>query len=108
MGQVVFEDGSPVAAGSIEFRDIEDGELFASRIKGGWFQPENKKGKLGLPPGDYEIVVVQVVLTEDLAKAAHSHGNTVPRRYADYHTSGLEATIGEGQTDGLKVVLQSE
>ncbi|MEL6108345.1 MAG: carboxypeptidase regulatory-like domain-containing protein, partial [Planctomycetota bacterium] len=54
MGQVVFDDGSPVAAGSIEFRNVDGGALFASRIQGGWFQPEDKDGTVGLPPGDYE------------------------------------------------------
>jgi hypothetical protein len=30
----------------------------------------------------HEVVVVQIVLTEDLAKNAYTHGHTVPRRYA--------------------------
>ena len=108
MGQVVFEDGSPVSAGSIEFRDVEDGDRFASRIKAGWFQPEDKNGKPGIPPGNYEIVVVQVVMTEDLVKEAHRHGNTVPTRYADYHTSGLTTTIEPKQVDDLKVIVAAE
>ena len=44
---------------------------------------------------DSEVVVVQIVLTEDLAADLHTHGRTVPRRYADYYTSGLRVTNPE-------------
>ncbi|MCS7469475.1 carboxypeptidase regulatory-like domain-containing protein [Stieleria sp. ICT_E10.1] len=107
-GVVRFDDGTPVSSGSIEFRRLTDKERFASRITPeGAFQPANQDGEIGLPPGPYEVVVVQIVLTEDLAKEAHSHGNTVPRRYADYYTSGLKVDIDDGQTDPVEIVLQS-
>ncbi len=108
-GIVRFDDGSPVTAGSIEFRSLEDQERFASRIgSDGSFQPASPDGQLGLPPGAYEVVVVQIVLTEDLAQEAHTHGNTVPRRYADYFTSGLKVEIAAEQREPVEIVLETE
>ena len=108
-GVVKFDDGSPVSSGSIEFRRVSDRERFASRISSeGEFRPADEDGEVGLPPGSYEVVVVQIVLTEDLAKEAHSHGNTVPRRYADYHTSGLTVDVSEGQIDPIQILIASQ
>jgi len=103
-GAVRFADGSPVSSGSIEFRRTSDKERFASRIASdGTFQPTSSDGEIGLPPGAYDIVVVQIVLTEDLAIESHSHGHSVPRRYADYYTTDLHAEIEEGETQPLEV-----
>ena len=76
-GIVRFQDGSCLTSGSIEFRNITDGTCFASRVNNrGVFHPTNINGKIGLPVGTYEVVIVQIVLTEDLAKKDHSHGHT--------------------------------
>jgi hypothetical protein len=106
-GVVRFSDGSPVTSGSIEFRRTSDKERFASRIASdGTFRPANQDGGIGLSPGTYDIVVVQIVLTEDLAKEAHTHGHTVPRRYADYYTSDLRAEVNEGETGPIEVLIE--
>ncbi|MDG2219779.1 MAG: carboxypeptidase-like regulatory domain-containing protein [Rubripirellula sp.] len=108
-GVVRFSDGEPVKSGSIEFRRDSDQTRFASRIAtDGSFQPADQDGRVGLPPGAYDIVVVQIVLTEDLALEMHSHGNTVPRRYADYYTSGLKAEIAEGQMEPIEIIVDIE
>ena len=105
-GIVRFSDGEPVRSGSIEFKRKSDQVRFASRISDdGSFQPTDQDGGVGLPPGDYDIVVVQIVLTEDLASELHSHGSTVPRRYADYYTSGLKTKISEGQLDPIEIIV---
>ncbi|QEG40841.1 carboxypeptidase regulatory-like domain-containing protein [Roseimaritima ulvae] len=108
-GIVRFDDGSPVTAGSIEFRSLPDQARFASRIApDGSFEPADQDGQVGLPPGSYEVVVVQIVLTEDLTHDAHTHGNTVPRRYADYYTSGLKVDIATDQSEPVEVILETE
>jgi hypothetical protein len=107
-GIVRFEDGQPVQSGSIEFRALETGERFAGRISSdGSFELQDKAGDLSFPQGEYEVVVVQIVLTEDLASESHEHGRTVPRRYADYYTSGLRVTNPSDRTDPLIVELDS-
>ena len=108
-GTVRFEDGSPVKSGSIEFRSLDSDRRYASRIDSdGRFQPEDKESEIGLPPGDYEVVVVQIVLTEDLAAEDHRHGQTVPRKYADYYTSGLRVSIEPNQQEDIEIVLSTE
>ena len=109
-GQVLFQDGSPVQSGSIEFRNTKTKKRFASRIgSDGKFHPVDKRGDPGLPPGEYEVVVVQMVLTEDLALENHTHGGTVPRRYADYYTSGLFKQIRESDFEKeIEIRVQKE
>ena len=105
-GSVKFDDDSPVQSGSIEFRNIRNKARFASRIaRDGTFQPVDEDGNIGLPPGTYEVVVVQIVLTEDLALKDHTHGHTVPRRYADYHTSGLRIKVEEDELEPIEVLI---
>ena len=105
-GRITFANGSPVKSGSVEFRNRSTRERFTSRIElDGSFAPKSSEGVIGLPPADYDIVVVQIVLTEDLAKEDHVHGNTVPRRYADYYTSDLQITVATGETDPIQIVI---
>ncbi|QEF99152.1 hypothetical protein Mal15_32120 [Stieleria maiorica] len=108
-GTIRFDDGTPVTAGSIEFRRQSDQQRFASRIAAtGSFAPTDQQGEIGLPPGSYEVVVVQIVMTEDLAKEAHRHGQTVPRRYADYYTSDLTVEIAENEQTPIELVIESQ
>jgi len=51
---------------------------------------------------------VQIVLTEDLALEAHTHGNTVPRRYADYYTSDLKVDIAPDHTKRIEIVVPAD
>lgn len=109
LGRVRFEDGSPVQSGRIEFRRLSDGSRYVSRIAAdGGFRPADSDGRNGLPPGKYEVVVVQIVLTEDLAAEDHDHGITVPRRYADYHTSDLRTEVEAGQVGQIELTLATE
>ncbi|MCC9655899.1 carboxypeptidase-like regulatory domain-containing protein [Rhodopirellula halodulae] len=108
-GIVQFTDGEPVQSGSVEFRSLDDGSRYASKITSrGTFRLSDEDGRVHLPPGDYEVVVVQVVLTEDLAAEAHEHGRTVPRGYADYYTSGLTVTREANDETPLEVVLEPD
>ncbi|MEM9587539.1 MAG: carboxypeptidase regulatory-like domain-containing protein [Planctomycetota bacterium] len=106
-GLVRFRDGEPVQSGSIEFRSVASGETFASRIdQKGEFALADRDGASAFPPGDYEVVVVQMVLTEDLAAEHHQHGRTVPRRYADYYTSGLRYSNDSARVDPVEIELE--
>ena len=106
-GHVVFSSGEPVQSGSIEFRSLESGNRYSSRLdEQGRFELADADGRVGIAPGEYEVVVVQIVLTEDLALDKHSHGKTVPRRYADYYTSDVRAAIVENSTKPIRVVVE--
>ncbi|MCO8123096.1 carboxypeptidase-like regulatory domain-containing protein [Stieleria sp. TO1_6] len=107
-GSVRFANGDPVQSGSVEFRSLADGSRYASRIASdGSFALADQSGAHRCPPGDYEVVVVQIVLTEDLAADAHDHGQTVPRHYADYYTSGLRITNPSESTTPLQITLET-
>ncbi|MEZ6091619.1 MAG: carboxypeptidase regulatory-like domain-containing protein [Pirellulaceae bacterium] len=108
-GKVLFDDGEPVRSGSIEFRSLDDGQRYAGRIADdGAFVLRNKDDEAECPVGDYEVVVVQIVSTEDLAIDRHSHGRTVPRKYADYFTSGLQYSNDAERKEPITIELQSE
>ena len=108
-GTVSFDDGEPVRSGSIEFRALSDGTRYSSRIgAGGEFELTGSDGNKGIDPGVYEVIVLQIVLTEDLAIEQHQHGHTVPRRYADYYTSDLKYTIAENQTGPIEITVAVE
>jgi len=107
IGFVQFNDGEPVRSGSIEFRSLANGSRYAGRIgPDGSFSLTDQAGDSAFPPGDYEIVVVQIVLTEDLAADDHQHGRTVPRRYADYSTSELRFSNQVARTAPILIELQ--
>jgi hypothetical protein len=103
---VRFDDGQPVQSGSVEFRSLENGNRCAGRIASdGSFELEDQNGDASFPPGEYEVVVVQIVSTEDLAADDHQHGRTVPRQYADYYTSNLRITNQADRTEPIVVEL---
>ncbi len=105
-GVIRFADGKPVQSGSVEFRSLADGSRYGGRIASdGTFTLTDKDGIMRCPPGKYEIVVVQIVLTEDLALDAHTHGGTVPRRYADYYTSDLQITKSADDTAPMVIAI---
>ena len=109
VGVVEFSDGSPVQSGSVEFRSLGDGSQYASRIAAdGGFTLTDQDGDVRCPPGEYEVVVVQIVLTEDLAAEDHDHGRTVPRRYADYYTSDLRTKKAENEVEPIRITLETE
>lgn len=106
-GRVVFDDGEPVRTGRIEFRGREQRVRATGSLDNeGFFRLQSDDGADGLPPGEYDVVVVQLVIVEKRSLAEHGHGRQLPRRYADYYTSGLTASIPpQGATD-LELVVK--
>lgn len=108
-GRVEFSDGQPVRSGRIEFRSHDATSRAMGEIgTDGRFALTTADGVAGLPPGDYDVIVVQLIITEDLPLHAHAdggHGRSVPRRFADYYTSGLRATVTADGPNDLVVTL---
>jgi hypothetical protein len=105
---VRFTDGEPVRTGVIEFRATEgnwraSGELSVD----GSFELAAVDGGGGLPAGEYEVIVAQVILTDVLPLQEHEeHGRAVPRRYSDYYSSGLR--WGLTAENASQVVIEIE
>lgn len=73
----------------------------------GRFRLRNDDGEDGCPPGDYDVVIVQLVSVEHRSLKSHNHGRPLPRKYADYYTSGLKATVPEAGIEGLVLEVSS-
>lgn len=108
-GTVVFNDGEPVRTGRIEYNAVSGPFRAMGEIDdAGRFELITAEGDKGLPAGEYEIIVVQLVITEDLSLADHDHGRAVPRKYADYSTSGLRTVISEANSTQQEVVVEAK
>ncbi|MEM8865830.1 MAG: carboxypeptidase-like regulatory domain-containing protein [Planctomycetota bacterium] len=108
-GVVQFTDGEPLHGGSVELRSRDYGAQYASRIDTqGGFQLTSRDGTPGVPPGEYDAVVVLIVMTDVLSAEQHTHGRNVPMRYFDYKTSDLAATIPTAQSGPIELVLEPE
>ena len=108
-GQVVFTDGELVRTGRIEYNAVDGPYRAMGEIEdAGRFELVTAEGDQGLPAGEYEIIVVQLVITEDLSLADHDHGRAVPRKYADYFTSGLRTVVSEANSTQQEIVVEAK
>jgi hypothetical protein len=106
-GRVVFSDQQPVRSGKVEVRAASGNARGIGTIDNeGHFSLKGDDQRDGVPPGDYDAVVVQFIVAEDLSVADHNHGRPVPRRYADYYTSQLRVTVPENGTDKLLIEIE--
>lgn len=93
----------------MELRSLANGGHYASEVdREGRFVLADREGTPGVPPGEYEAVVVMIVMTDQLAAHEHDHGRNVPARYADYYTSGLRVRIDAVDAGPVEVILESD
>lgn len=107
-GVVRFADGEPVRSGRIEIRHAESRRRGMGTIdEEGRFRLAEMDGGHRFDPGEYDAIVVQMIVTEDLAFEDHGHGRMVPRRFADYDTSGLAVTVDDDPAQPIELVIGS-
>jgi hypothetical protein len=99
-GLVRFPDGDPVRLGTVEFRRVIAANPEAPRwIARGTIDQEGHFTLSTFQPGDgalagnHEVIVQQLIITEDRSFADHNHGRRVSPHYGDYASSGLKARI---------------
>ena len=108
-GRVVFSDGEPVRTGRIEYNASGSPHRAMGVIDDtGYFELMTADGEKGLPAGEYDVIVVQLVITEDLSLADHDHGRAVPIKYADYTTSDLKALVSDGNAEEQQIIVESK
>lgn len=108
-GRVVFSDGEAVRTGRIEYSSTTSPARAMGVIDdSGQFELVTPDGYKGLPAGEYDVIVVQLVITEDLSLADHDHGRSVPIKYADYTSSDLTATISEENASSQEIVVEAK
>jgi hypothetical protein len=108
-GRVEFEDGSVAEIGSVEFRSMTGTERMTARgkiEKDGSFTLSTFEPGDGALPGDHQVIVQQMVITEGLAH--HQHGRRVPGKYSDYGKSGLNANVKEQESNPIVIKLDSK
>lgn len=105
-GRVVFDDGEPVRTGRVELRGRDQRVRAAGMLDSeGRFRLVTDDGRDGLPPGEYDAIVVQIVIVEHRSLEEHGHGRPLSRRFADYFTSGLTVSVPDQGTADLEIVV---
>lgn len=106
-GKVVFENGEACQLGTIEFRSLDQLVSARGKIeKDGSFKLSTWEPNDGAVEGKHQVIVQQLIITEDLSFAAHGHGPRVNPRYGDYATSGLEVVVQPVEKNEVTVTLK--
>lgn len=107
-GKVVFENNEPCQIGTIEFRSLDHMVTARGTIeKDGSFTLTTWEPGDGAVAGSHQIIVQQLIITEDLSFKSHNHGKRVPPRYGDYATSGIKVTVKDQPSNDLVITLDS-
>jgi len=109
-GRVIYENGQPVDHGKVEFRS-RDGQFIgqATLDRNGTFNLRGPRGAEGLPAGDYQAIVVQVVMTDVLPTALQQHESAqVSLLYADYNSTPLQSTIETDQPNEVTLRIERQ
>jgi predicted small lipoprotein YifL len=111
-GKVTFEDGTPVKIGLIEFRSADRTIARGKIEQDGAYSLTTFEPNDGALEGEHQVVIQQLIITEDLSFGAHDHGKRVPPTYADYSSSPLQAVVkpvkkskGESNTVDFKLLI---
>lgn len=107
VGTVTFR-GKPVEAGAVIFSNDAEGVAYVGHLEpGGNFRFEVAAG-YGLPPGTYKVGIgppqPKPSLEVDLARKteAKSQFPEIPKKYYDPATSGLTATVADGENEPFR------
>jgi len=107
-GTVRFDDGEPVRVGFVEFRCEENGLSARARLdQNGAFTLGTFSDSDGAPAGAYKVVIAQYFSPpprdhahehegEDHRRINHQHDARVARKFSDFATSPLRATVTPG------------
>jgi hypothetical protein len=106
-GKVTFKTGTPVHVGTIELKSREHSVQARGTIdKEGNFTLTTYEEGDGAIAGAHDCVVVQFVMTEELADFKPSPVGVVHPRFASYATSGLSVEIKADQVNDLKIEVE--
>ncbi|MEZ6135111.1 MAG: hypothetical protein R3C53_09400 [Pirellulaceae bacterium] len=106
-GKVLFTTGGPVHVGTVELKSRDHGVQARGQIQSdGSFTLTTYQDGDGAVAGVHDCVVVQFVMTEDIAGHRPSNIGVVNRRYASYSTSGLTLDISPDQTNEVIVEVE--
>ena len=100
-GQVTFADGTPVSAGRVNFRPVDDPKPVVARGEiqpDGTFRLTTFKTGDGALPGRHRVIVMPKI-TFDVERHTEVIAVDIDPRFESYETSGLEFTVTEKAAD---------
>jgi hypothetical protein len=108
-GRVVFEDGLPVAHGTIEFMPRGGGAAGRSTIDTAGRFSLTTAGRTGAVLGEHDVIVVQFAVAEGVVPHVHpagipvKNGRKVDPRHSRAASSGLTAVVTSGHPNDLVI-----
>jgi hypothetical protein len=105
-GKVVFPDGSPLTAGTVEFGPVDKHAIYAPRgfiNADGSFRASTHDENDGAPPGTYRLLITP---PEEL-EPGQPKPKPFDRRFKSFETSGVEYTVKEGKNDFLTITVEN-
>ena len=108
-GTIVFEDGSPVMFGDIEFQAFQEPINARGKIqRDGSFQVGTRSSSDGAVVGEHKVVIVQTVTNHFNLDVVHDHGHVVDPMYSNYQTTDLTVEVKPEKNQIKLVVKQRE
>lgn len=108
-GRVQFADGEPVRVGVVELESVTSGTTASGRIQDdGTFVLGTYTPTDGAAAGEHRVIVVQIIVNDGTFQHTKDHGRPVPRRYGDYATSTLSASVEASEQNSVVLELSPE
>lgn len=104
-GKVVFPDGTPLAAGTVEFGPFDQSALLAPRGEiraDGTFRASTYEEGDGAPEGKYRVLVTP----PEQLDPGQPRPLPFDRRFSSFETSGLEYTVKPGKNEFFTITVE--
>lgn len=113
-GRVVFADGLPVAAGTVEFRPRGGGPVARAAIDMNGRFVLTTGGRQGAVAGEHNVLVLQLIVIEGVERHVH-HGpfaaqphRRVHERHAQPSRSGLTAKVMPNERNDVVITVEQQ
>jgi hypothetical protein len=106
-GTIVFADGKPVAWGTVEFYSVEDKIAARGQIQpDGTFKLSTYGDGDGAVAGRHLVSIIQAAYVDRPMQHHHAQSASLPTRYANPQTSGLELTVNSERVNEFKITIE--
>jgi hypothetical protein len=100
-GHVVRKDGKPLEGANLVARNAETGKsVYATTDAAGSFELSQQKPSEGVPPGSYEVTIVERRPDRDAMVKP-----TISAKYSDPAKSGVKFSVAAGETKVVDVTV---
>ncbi len=103
-GEVTYQ-GEPLESGRVTFISPHSRQANGDIENGKIVNITTKKTNDGLAPGEYQVTITALDRSEKY-RDTMVPPSLIPRKYADYQSSGLNATIQPGEPNEVRFELE--